>query len=110
MSRNSKIIVIIISAITLLIFIVLYFLKTFLSTFAPPKVTVTKDFISTNREFINGVTIEKIKVGSMGGNNYPIRYTVIYTTSCNIHHPTDKSPGKIEFYNPGKYSWGRRHH
>ena len=108
MSRKAKIIVIIISAITLLIVGVQYFLKSFFSAFAPPKVTVTKDFISTNRDFINGVTIEKINVDSMGNNNYPIKYTVLYSTSCHIHHPTTKPPtppNKIEFHKPGKYSW-----
>jgi len=108
MSRIAKIIVIIISAITLLIVGVHYFLKSFFSAFAPPKVTVTKDFISTNRGFINGLTIEKIGVDSMGNNNYPIKYTVLYSTSCHIHHPTTKPPtppNKIEFHKPGKYSW-----
>ena len=108
MSRTIKIIVIVISAITLLAVGGLYFLKSFFSAFAPPKVTVTKDFISTNRDFINGLTIEKINVDSMGDNSYPIKYTVQYTTSCNIHHPTNKPPNppsKIEFYKPGKYSW-----
>jgi len=108
MSRKSKTILILASAIILLIFGGLYFLKTFFSAFAPPKVTVTKDYISTNRDFINGITIEKINVDSMGDNNYPLKYTVVYATSCNIQHPTTKPPsppGKIEFYKPGKYSW-----
>lgn len=108
MSRTSKIFVIIISAIILIILGGLYFLRSFFSAFAPPKVTVTKDFISTNRDFINGVTIEKIKIDSIGDNKYPVKYTVLYTTSCNIHHLTDKPPeppSKIEFHKPGKYSW-----
>ena len=108
MTRTAKRIIIIISAIALIVIGGLYFVKSFFSGFAPPKVRVTKDFISTNRDFINGVTIEKINVDSMGDNNYPLKYTVLYSTSCNIHHPTNKppnSPSKIEFYKPGKYSW-----
>lgn len=37
----------------------LYFLNYFLSALAPPKVTITPNYISTNTDFINGVTIEK---------------------------------------------------
>jgi hypothetical protein len=88
MTRKIKTTIIIISAIALIVIGGLYFLKSFFSAFAPPKVTVTKNFISTNRDFINGVTIEKIQVDSIGENEYPIKYTVLYTTSCKIHHPT----------------------
>lgn len=108
MSRTVKIIVIVISIFTVLIIGVLYFIKSLFSSFAHPEVTITKDFIKTNREFINGVTIEKIIVDSMGKNNYPVKYTVVYTTSCNIHHPANKPPNppsKIEFFKPGKYFW-----
>jgi len=105
MSRASKTILIIASVIILLILGGLYFLKTFFSAFAPPQVTVTKDYISTNKDFINGVAIEKINVDSMGDNSYPLKYTVVYATSCNIQQPTAKPPSKIEFYKPGNYLW-----
>lgn len=108
MTRRAKTIIIIISAIALIVIGGLYFLKSFFSAFAPPKLTVTKNFISTNRDFINGVTIEKIQVDSIGENEYPIKYTVLYATSCNIHHPPNNPPNtpvKIEFFKPGKYSW-----
>lgn len=108
MNKTTKTIIIILSAITLLVAGGLYFFNSFFSAFAPPRVTITKNFIATNRDFINGVTIEKILVDSMGDNGYPIAYTVIYTTSCNIHHPGNKPPnppGKIEFATAGKYSW-----
>jgi hypothetical protein len=108
MTKRAKTITIIFSTITLIVVVGLYFLRTFFSAFAPPKVTVTKDFISTNQDFINGVTIEKIRVDSIGEEGYPLKYTTYYTTSCNIHHPIDKPPtppSKIEFYKPGKYSW-----
>ena len=86
----------------------LFLLYSFLQALGPPTVTITKNHISTNRDFINGVTIEKIQVDSIGDEGYPIKYTVLYSTSCNIHHPTNKPPNppdKIEFYKPGKYSW-----
>lgn len=108
MTRTAKTTIIIISSIALIVVGGLYFFKSFFSAFAPPKVTVTKDFISTDRSFINGLTIEKIKVDSMGDTNYPIKYTVLYSTSCNIQQLTDRptiSPSKIEFAKAGKYSW-----
>ena len=108
MTRRTKTIIIIISAIALIVAGGLYFSYSFFSAFAPPKVTVTKHSIWTNRDFINGVTIEKIQADSVGENGYPIKYTVLYSTSCNIHHPTNKPPeppNKIEFNKPGKYSW-----
>jgi hypothetical protein len=108
MTRRTKTIVIILSLILVFVLGGLYFLNYFFSAFAPPKVTITKNYISTNQYFINGVTIEKIRVDSIGDNEYPIAYTVIYTTSCNIHHASNKPsnpPSKIEFNKPGKYSW-----
>lgn len=108
MTRRAKTIIIILSAIILVVIGGLYFLRSFLSALAPPKVTVTKQNIRTNRDFINGVTIEKIQVDSIGENKYPIKYTVLYTTSCNIHHPNNKPPDPpsiIAFNKPGKYSW-----
>lgn len=108
MTRTTRTIIIFISVVALIVIGGLYFLKFFFSAFAPQKVIVTKDFISTNRDFINGVTIEKIRVDTLGQEGYPIKYTTLYTTSCNIHHPTNKPPNppsKIEFDKPGKYSW-----
>jgi hypothetical protein len=108
MTKTTKIVVIILSAITLLVAGGLYSFYSFLSALAPPKVTVTKTSISTNGDFINGVTIEKILVDSIGDSDYPIAYTVTHSTSCNIHHPSNKPPEpptKIEFNKPGKYSW-----
>ncbi len=86
----------------------LYFLKQFFSAFAPPKIEITKVYISTDRDFINGVTIEKIRVDSFGEKGYPVKYTAFYTTSCNIQHPKNKPPNppsKIKFDKIGKYTW-----
>jgi|GEM_PF-1471752 len=108
MTRESKMIIKISLIIALTVISGLYFLKSPFNALAPSKVMVTKDYISTNRDFINGVTIEKIQADSIGNNGYPIKYTVLYATSCNILHPTSKPPNppsKIEFNKPGKYSW-----
>ncbi len=108
MTRTTKTIIIILSAIALFVIGGLYFLYYFFSAFAPPKVTITKDYIATNRDFINGVTIEKLKVDSFGSEEYPIKYTVTYWTSCGIDHPKNKPPeppDKIYFKKEGKYWW-----
>ncbi|MDX2049377.1 MAG: hypothetical protein SFU87_21505 [Chitinophagaceae bacterium] len=109
MTKRTKTIVIALSAV--LLFVIgggLYFLYSFFSAFAPPKVIITKDYISTNRDFINGVTIEKINVDSIGSENYPVKYTVTYWTSCGIDHPEGRPPNppdKIYFKKEGKYWW-----
>ena len=108
MTKKAKTIIITLSIIFLIVMGGLYLAYYFFSAFAPPKLTITKDYISTNNDFINGVAIEKIHVDSIGNEGYPIEYTIFYTTSCNIQHPTNKPPNppnKIEFYKPGKYSW-----
>jgi hypothetical protein len=103
MTKRAKTVIIILSTIALIIVGGLYFLRSFLGAFALPKVTVSKDFILTSQDFVNGVTIEKIHVDSIGKEGYPLKYTTYYTTSCNIHHPSNKPPNppsKIEFYKP----------
>lgn len=108
MTRKNKIAILIGGLALILISVGLYFLYYFFSAFAAPKITITKDYVKTDRDFVNGVTIEKLLVDSLGEEGYPVKYTTYYTTSCNIHHPTNKPPNppnKIEFYKPGKYSW-----
>jgi hypothetical protein len=105
-SRKSKIIAVSI----FLVFVgggllLLYF---FLTSLGPAKIIITKDFVKTNRDFINGVNIEKIQVDSMGTEGYPIKYTTLYTTSCNIQHPQGRPPeppDEIYFQKSGKYNW-----
>ncbi len=107
MTRTAKTIIIIISVIALVIIGGLYFLQSFFSAFAPAKVTISENYISTNRDFINGVTIESLRVDSMG-DKHPIKYTVTYLTTCHIDHPKDRPPtppDKIYFGREGKYWW-----
>lgn len=103
--RSKRGLAIALSLIVLAIAGGLFLLYSFLRALGPPDVQITRHQIFTNRNFINGVTIEKIDVDSIGNEGYPIKYTTFYTTSCNIQYPTNKSPNKIEFYKPGKYSW-----
>ncbi|RPD38987.1 hypothetical protein [Chitinophaga barathri] len=108
MTKKTKMAAIRLSVIALVIAGGLYFFHSFFSAFAPPEIKITKNCISTNRDFINGVSIEKIQVDLIGDKNHPVKYTVIYTTSCNIHHPIGRPPdppNRIEFDKPGNYSW-----
>jgi hypothetical protein len=107
MSRPARVITIVLSVIFLLFAAGVYFFYYFFRSFAPPKITITTTYISTNRSFTNGIGIEKIQVDSMG-ERYPVKYTVVYSTSCNLKRPTNKpskGPHKINFNKPGKYSW-----
>jgi hypothetical protein len=79
-------------------------IRSFFNAFSTPKVTITKNYISTNKEFKNGITIEKIIIDSIGDKGYPVKYTTIYTTSCNVKH-SKKTLRKIQFDKPGKYFW-----
>ena len=85
-----------------------FLLYQFLTSLQPPKIEITENYISTNRDFINGVTIEKITVDSIGGNGLPAKYTVNYWTNCIIDHPQGQPPeppDKIVFHKKGKYWW-----
>lgn len=79
----------------------------FVSAFAPPKITVTKDQITTNGTFTNGVSIEKIRVDSIGPKGYPVQYTTVYTTQCKLQQTGSKPLNlkKIAFAKPGSYTW-----
>lgn len=106
MTGSAKRITIVSSLFTLLFAGALYFMYYFLSALGVPEVTVTTDAISTNREFDNGVTIERIRVDSIGDERHPVRYTVVYTASCNLDRRIAMdAPDKIEFDKPGNYSW-----
>jgi hypothetical protein len=108
MAKWMKILIVVGSIIIVLIGGGLFLLNQFLSALAPPTIEINTHYITTDRDFINGVTIEKIRVDSVGNEGYPVKYTTTYTTSCNIQHPKNKPPdppSKIEFNKPGKYSW-----
>lgn len=86
----------------------LFLFYQFLGAFALPEIEITTEGVSTNRDFINGVNIERVKVDSIGQKGYPVSYTTIYTVSCNIQHPIGRPPdppSRIEFNEPGDYDW-----
>lgn len=108
MATWKKIIIIISSIFIILIGGGLFLFSQILTIFASPKIKITTDYISTNYDFINGLTIEQIKVDSMGQNGIPIMYTVDYWTSCHIDYPKGRPPeppDKIYFNKKGKYWW-----
>lgn len=108
MAPWKKILIIASSILILLVGGRLFLKHQFFSAFAPPKIRITTEYISTNRDFINGLTIEKINVDSLGQDGVPAKYTVIYWTSCSIDHPKGRPPAppdRIYFDKKGKYWW-----
>jgi len=104
--RTTTIIKLILLSSLMLVIIVggIWFVYAYLSAFAPSKVKITRNEISSNGGFVNGVSIEKIQVDSMG-TEYPLKYTVVYTTSCNMIHASSEQLHKIRFDQPGDYWW-----
>lgn len=108
MARWKKILIVIISIVILIIGGGLFLFYSFFSAFAPPKIEITSEYISTNRDFINGLSIEQLEVDSLGQDGIPAKYTVNYWTSCMIDHPKGRPPeppDKIYFDKKGKYWW-----
>ena len=108
MKRWKKIGLIVSSVILILILGAGIFIYQFLTSLQPPKIEITENYISTNRNFVNGVTIERISIDSIGGNGLPAKYMVNYRTSCIIAPPNGKpadSPNKIVFQEKGNYWW-----
>jgi len=106
--KSKRNLVIGLSVIALVLAGGLFWLYSFLDALGSPDVPITRNQITTNRDFGNGVTIEKIDVDSIGKEGYPIKYTTFYTTSCNIKYPKNKPPeppNNIKFYKPGEYFW-----
>jgi hypothetical protein len=108
MATWKKTLIIVSSLLIVLIVSGLFLVNQFLCAIAPPKIKITQEYISTNQDFINGLTIEKIRVDSMAQNGTPAKYTVFYWTSCSIDYPEGRPPDppdKIYFNKKGKYWW-----
>lgn len=105
---RKKIVIIVSSIMIFLVVGGLFLVNQVVSAWGPPKIKITTEYISTNRDFINGLTIEKIRVDSMGQNGTPAKYTVFYWTTCMIDLPEGQPPhppDKIYFNKKGKYGW-----
>ncbi|RYY53616.1 MAG: hypothetical protein EOO09_17295 [Chitinophagaceae bacterium] len=104
MGKNALIALII--AFLLLLGGGIYFVRTFLRSFAPPEITITANTITTDDYFVNGVTIEKLVVDSIGAGRYPVRYTVVYKTHCGLVRGENTKPlDRISFKEAGPYTW-----
>tara|TARA_B100000378_G_scaffold255416_1_gene232463 strand:+ start:208 stop:777 length:570 start_codon:yes stop_codon:yes gene_type:complete len=108
MKAWKKILLIISAVLFILVLGSGFLLYQFFTSLQPPKIEITENYISTNKDFINGMTIEKITVDSIGGNGLPAKYTVNYVASCIIDHPQGRPPeppDRITFSEKGKYWW-----
>lgn len=86
----------------------LFLLNQFVGAFALPKIEITAERITTNGDFINGITIEQLEVDSLDGDGIPARYTVYYQANCYIDRPEGSrpvGPKKIYFDKTGNYWW-----
>ena len=84
------------------------FSKNALSAFAPDEITISNSEIVSSRGFINPVTIEKLKVDSIGEDQRPVKYEIEYLATCAIKQTDGKPPvplKKIELVKPGRYYW-----
>jgi hypothetical protein len=82
-----------------------------ISAFAPDKITITKKEIHSSLGFINPITIERVKVDSIGEEKRPVKYTIEYLTTCSIKQQGEKPPvalKEIRLYEPGRYNWSEQ--
>jgi len=85
-----------------------YLVKSFFSSFAADKISITKTEIISSRGFINPITIEKLRVDSIGKEQRPVKYVIEYLTTCSIKQVDGKPPvplKKIKLDESGRYSW-----
>jgi hypothetical protein len=108
MTKKTSTIFLIFLAIGLLVFIGLYFVRSFLASFAPDEIEISKTEISSSEGFVNPITIEKIKVDSFGKGQRPVKYSIEYLTTCSIKQEGGKPPVPLEtikLNEAGRYSW-----
>ena len=106
--RNRNTLIVIFLLITGTVVGGIYLLNSFLGALAPDKITISKNEIKSSGGFINPITIEKLKVDSIGEEQRPVKYVIEYLTTCSIKQPGDKPPvalNKIKLNEPGLYTW-----
>lgn len=97
-SKTIKYLAIILCSLFVVFILMMYI---FLRSLAPQKITISTNSITTNGKLEYKVSIEKIKVDSIGKDNHPVKYTAYYSTICHIYEPTDE----IYINKTGNYRW-----
>jgi hypothetical protein len=108
--RNHNFIVLIVVILGSIAVGAVYLFNTFCRSFAPDKIVVTKVEITSSRGFVNPITIEKLKVDSLGREQRPVKYTIEYVTTCSIQQKDGNPPvalKKISLVESGRYSWSQ---
>jgi len=103
-----RIILISLTVMTLLLVSVYYLGNQFVRSYAPPNITITKNEIISSGGFMDPVTIEQIKVDSIGKEKRPTKYIIEYVTTCTIQQKEGEPPvalKEIKLKEPGPYSW-----
>ena len=110
-SRNIFIsIILLISCGCIFLFISLfnYFTKKNLTDLGSDKIVISEKTIISSHGFINPVTIEKLKIDSIGPEQRPVKYEIVYIATCAIKQANRIPPvtlKKIALDKPGEYSW-----
>jgi hypothetical protein len=108
LTRKTSTILLIFLAGGLLAIVGLYLVRSFLVSFAPDEIVITKTEISSSDGFVNPITIEKIKVDSLGNEQRPVKYSIEYLTTCSIKQEGGKPPvplKSIKLNESGRYNW-----
>ncbi len=108
MTKKTSIILLIFLTIGLIFFIGFYFAHRFLSALAPDEIKITETEISSSYGFINPITIEKLRVDSIGKEQRPVKYSIEYLTTCSVKQEGGKPPvpiRNIKLNEVGRYTW-----
>ena len=108
MTKKTSITLLVFFAIGSLVFVGLYFARSFFSAFTPDDIKITETEIISSDGFVNPITIEKLIVDSLGKEQRPVKYSIEYITTCSIKQVGGKPPVPLEaikLKEAGRYSW-----